>query len=240
MRYVRKLIPVYLISLAVILVGTLLASEGVTVLSAFFEASDQAPLPVIVLDPGHGGEDGGAVSPEGVRESELNLEIALRTRDLLRFLGLPVLMTREADVSIHSPEAETVSEKKISDLKNRVRITETADSAILVSIHQNMFSESQYKGAQIFYASTTGSAALAEELQELFDTCLDPSNNRKAKESKTLYLLNRIRCPGILIECGFLSNAEESQCLQTPDYQKKLSASICAGLTQHLSELDSL
>ena len=240
MRSVRKMLPVYLISLTVLVICALLASRSVTVLSAFLETPDAPRLPVIVLDPGHGGEDGGAVSSEGIRECELNLEISLRARDLLRFLGLPVVMTRESDVSIHSPEAETVSEKKISDLKNRVRITENAGFAILVSIHQNMFSEPRYKGAQIFYASTIGSEALAECLQELFDTRLDPSNHRKAKESKTVYLLNRIHCPGILIECGFLSNPEEARSLQTAAYQKKLAASICAGLVQALSDPGAL
>ena len=159
-------------------------------------------LPVIVLDPGHGGEDGGAVSANGVRESGLNLEISLRTRDLLRFLGIPVVMTRETDLSIHSPEAVTVSEKKISDLKNRVALVSGTENPILVSIHQNMFAESKYYGTQLFYADSDPSRQLAEELQALFAAELDPSNHRRAKPCENVYLLNKISCPGVLLECS--------------------------------------
>ena len=231
MRAVRKMLPVYALTLILVSVCSMLASEAVT---AFSEAQTGSCLSTVVLDPGHGGEDGGAVSANGVRESGLNLAISLRTRDLLRFLGVPVTMTRETDVSIHSPEAATISEKKRSDLKNRVAFVSTVENPILVSIHQNMFAQSKYDGVQVFYAGTEGSRELAEGLQALFASGLDPGNHRKAKPCESVYLLEKISCPGVLVECGFLSNPREEALLQTEAYQKKLAAVLAAGLTKAL------
>ena len=236
MRLFRKMLPYYIVTVLLAVLISAAASQSVTAFSVLTASAERDPKPRVIVDPGHGGEDGGAVSPGGVLESRLNLEIGLRTRDLLRFLGLSVGMTRETDVSIHSPEAKTVSEKKVSDLKNRVRLVNEAGNAILVSIHQNVFSEPKYRGAQLFYARSAGSRELAERLQSLFDTELDPSNHRLAKESEEIYLLSRIRCPGVLVECGFLSNPEEERLLQTEAYQKKLAAAICAALTVQLAE----
>ena len=230
MRAIYKMLPVYGIAVCLILFCSLFASQSVTVLAGAFEDIESPGLPVIVLDPGHGGEDGGAVSANGVRESGLNLEISLRTRDLLRFLGIPVVMTRETDLSIHSPEAVTVSEKKISDLKNRVALVSGTENPILVSIHQNMFAESKYYGTQLFYADSDPSRQLAEGLQALFAAELDPSNHRRAKPCENVYLLSRISCPGVLVECGFLSNPKEEALLQSAEYQKMLAAVLAAGL----------
>ena len=234
MRAIYKMLPVYGIAVCLILFCSLFASQSVTVLAGAFEDIESPGLPVIVLDPGHGGEDGGAVSANGVRESGLNLEISLRTRDLLRFLGIPVVMTRETDLSIHSPEAVTVSEKKISDLKNRVALVSGTENPILVSIHQNMFAESKYYGTQLFYADSDPSRQLAEELQALFAAELDPSNHRRAKPCENVYLLSRISCPGVLVECGFLSNPKEEALLQSAEYQKKVAAVLAAGLMDSL------
>ncbi len=237
MRAVKRMIPVYLLALAVVTACAVLFSGSYTAMAQVLELQESSGLPTIVLDPGHGGEDGGAVSAYGTKESCLNLEIGLRARDLLRFLGLSVVMTRDSDISIYGPEAVTVSEKKVSDLKNRVRLTQQTDHALLLSIHQNMFSESKYRGAQLFYAGTEGSRALAERLQEIIGSKLDPANHRQAKECKTVYLLNKIHCTGVLVECGFLSNPEEERMLQSESYQKLLVTAICAGVYQYISEL---
>ena len=239
MRLIKRMLPYYAAAIVAAILCSILASRSVTALSAVMASAERTELPTVVVDPGHGGEDGGAVSPGGIHESALNLEISLRTRDLLRFLGLPVLMTRETDVSIHSPEAQTVSEKKVSDLRNRVQIVNETRGAILVSIHQNMFSESKYNGAQVFYAGTSGSQALAERLQAVFDMEIDPANHRQAKQSETVYLLSRIHCPGVLVECGFLSNPEEERLLQTADYQKTIAAAGAAALTRQLADVQS-
>lgn len=235
MAFYQKMLPIYLWTLLLVFICSIAASELVRANSGVPASSGNAELPTIVLDPGHGGEDGGAVSPNGLRESDLNLEISLRTGDLLRFLGFPVILTRETDRSICDPGAASVSEKKVSDLKNRVRLTEETPNALLLSIHQNMFPEAKYYGAQVFYAKTSGSQTLAEELQALCGSRLDVTNRRKAKEAEAIYLLQHISCPGVLVECGFLSNPEEERKLQTADYQKKLAAVLAAGLTEYLS-----
>ena len=236
MQAVKKMLPLYALSVLLVLFGSMYASQGVTALSGTMPVIALSDWPTVVLDPGHGGEDGGAVSPNGIHESDLNLAIALRTRDLLRFAGIQVVMTRETDCSIHSPKAGTITEKKISDLKNRVRIVSESGGAVLVSIHQNMFSQSKYSGTQVFYADTAGSRELAESLQAQFAARLDPSNHRKAKRCENVYLLNQITCPGILVECGFLSNPQEESLLQTESYQKKLAAVLAASLAAELSQ----
>lgn len=232
MRVLRKMLPIYALTLLLVWAAARAASAGLQAYSVMAESEVQEVLPLVVLDPGHGGEDGGAVSANGVRESVLNLEISLRLRDLLRFLGWKVEMTRESDVSIYSAEAATISEKKISDLKNRAALANREQNAILISIHQNMFSESKYRGAQVFYAGSGGGKALAEQLQGLLGSCLDPNNHRQVKESRTVYLLTHAHCPAVLVECGFLSNPQEEQLLQDPAYQKKLAAVIAAGLSE--------
>ena len=180
----------------------------------------------LVIDAGHGGEDGGAVSASGVRESTLNLAVALRVRDLAAFVGLDTVMVRETDVSVADGGA-TVSERKRSDLAERVRLVQSTPGALLLSIHQNHFAEEKYDGAQVFYRS--GSEELAKKTQENLRLCLDPSNRRQAKKSSQVYLMEHISCPAILVECGFLSNAAETEKLTQPDYQKKLAAAmLCA------------
>ena len=179
----------------------------------------------VVIDPGHGGEDGGATDSLGRKESEINLDISLRVRDLLHFLGVQTKMIREDDRSV-STQGDTIAQRKVSDIRTRVELTESTPNALLLSIHQNHFSQSQYRGAQVFYAQTQGSEVWAKSLQERICTDLDPNNHRQAKESADVYLLKHIHCPAILVECGFLSNFEEATLLQTSEYQKKLAAVI--------------
>ena len=215
--------------LALVLVPLLTMSASVRY-SKYAAASALGSRKIIyVIDPGHGGEDGGALSCTGVRESDLNLSVSHRLNDLLGLFGIPTRMTRTSDLSIYGPEAATVSEKKVSDLKNRVLLANQTENAVLVSVHQNLFSESRYSGAQVFYAETPGSRELAEALQEALRQNLDPSNRRQAKKSLTVYLLKKIQVPGILLECGFLSNPEEESRLRDPSYQLRLAcvSAVC-------------
>ena len=183
-----------------------------------------------MVDAGHGGEDGGAVSPGGVVESRINLEIARRLDGILAFLGEPALMLRTEDVSLHDPEAVSLREKKASDLHNRAQMVSEHPGATLVSIHQNMFSQSQYRGAQVFYAPTQGSQELAQAIQTTVQTALQPDNSRESKPiPDTVYLMNHVPNRAVLVECGFLSNPEEEGLLQDPKYQTKLAAAIAAG-----------
>lgn len=199
-------------------------------------AVQENTLAMIVIDPGHGGEDGGAVSASGCKESDLNLQIGNRLNDLFCFIGVKTVMTRNEDVSIHDDTAVTISEKKVSDLKNRAKLTNEIPQAMLISIHQNMFSDGKYSGAQVFYAKTDGSETLAKNLQTLLCEKVDPSNHREAKPVNAVWLMDHINCTGVLVECGFLSNAEEELLLKTPEYQKKLSCVLVCGISEYLSE----
>lgn len=188
----------------------------------------------VIIDPGHGGEDGGATSCTGVLESTYNLAIATRLNDLFHLLGYDTKMTRVADTSIYT-KGETIAQKKISDLRERVRIVNETQNGLLLSIHQNNFSDSRYSGAQVFYASSTGSEELARQLQASFVTALNPGSNRKIKKSKGVYLMEHIEHTGVLIECGFLSNPAEEALLRDSGYQKKICCVITATVSQFLS-----
>ena len=176
----------------------------------------------LILDAGHGGEDGGALSRSGVRESDLNLSIAQRTENLAALLGIKTVMTRDADISVHDKDCTSISEKKKSDLRNRVNLANMTPNAMILSIHQNHFAEEKYKGAQVFYANIEGSKFWAETLQNHLRV-LDSKNHRQCKQSQQIYLMEHIQCPAVLVECGFLSNPVEAQLLQEQDYQKKLA-----------------
>ncbi len=192
------------------------------------------PAPVqrtgpLVLDAGHGGEDGGAVSRTGVPESQINLAIVLNLRDILGLYGVDPILLRETDVSLHDDDAKTLREKKRSDLKNRVEAIEGVEGVTLLSIHQNTYPGSRYHGAHVFYAPTDGSQALAEHFQNSIKAALQPENERAVKRiPDTVYIMNHVTCPAVLIECGFLTNPEEEALLRDEDYQRKLSAVIAA------------
>lgn len=182
----------------------------------------------VVIDAGHGGEDGGAVSPSGNVESGVNLAIARRLDALMGLYGVDVCMLRTEDVSLHDPEAETLREKKVSDLHNRVAVIEGIPNATLISIHQNTYAGSaKYHGAQVFFSNESLSLPLAQHIQNTLRTALDPENSRQAtKIPDTVYLMNHITCRAILVECGFLSNPAEDALLQTGGYQTKIATAL--------------
>lgn len=188
----------------------------------------------VIVDAGHGGIDGGATSCTGVLESTLNLEIALRLNDLLKLMGMDTVMIRTTDTSIFT-EGNTIAAQKVSDLKERVRIVNSTHNAILVSIHQNTFSDSRYHGAQVFYAATEGSRDLAQKMQTAFTTSINPGSNRKSKPAKGVYLMEQIETPGVLIECGFLSNPEEESKLRNETYQKLICCVIASSISSNFN-----
>lgn len=225
------LLPVYIVVLVAFLLLAIGGSRAVTVLS------ENAPIinrKVVVIDPGHGGVDGGATSVTGVLESQLNLEIALRLNDLMHLLGIDTVMIRQTDCSVYT-EGETIAQKKVSDLKQRVRVVNNTPNATLVSIHQNLFVDEMYSGAQVFYAPTQGSQDLAKQMQTAFIHTINPESNRKSKKAESIYLMQHIHCPGILIECGFISNHQEEAKLRNPEYQKQLCAVIASVLSTFLN-----
>lgn len=196
------------------------------------------PETVYVIDPGHGGEDGGAVAADGTVESGVNLAIALRLRDILRFCGKECVMTREEDVSIYSPGCETLRQKKASDLKNRVALVNAQEEAILVSVHQNCLpSAPQVHGAQAFYNGVEGADALASAVQETLNQAANPEKGKTpVRISDSIYLTKNVTAPAVLIECGFLSNSQETERLKTAEYQRTLAAAMAAGLLRAAGE----
>jgi N-acetylmuramoyl-L-alanine amidase len=187
----------------------------------------------VIIDAGHGGVDGGATSCSGKLESAFNLEIALRLNDLMHLLGLHTKMIRTSDISVYT-QGETIAAKKVSDLKERVRIVSETENGLLVSIHQNTFPDGKYSGAQVFYAPKGESQLLAEQLQNTFCNTLNPGSNRRCKRADGVYLMEHIEKTGILVECGFLSNAQEEAKLRSAAYQKKLCCVIATTLCNFL------
>lgn len=230
MRKKLALKAAYTATIVLTLALTALGSRAVTVIS------QQLPLQrehCFIIDPGHGGVDGGATSCTGKLESTFNLEIGLRLRDLMHLLGYQTKMIRTEDISVYT-EGETIAAKKMSDLKERVRICAQTDGAVLLSIHQNTFSESRYSGAQVFHANNAVSEELARHLQSAFIATVNPDSHRSAKRAEGVYLLEHISCPGILIECGFLSNPEEEALLRSGEYQKQLCCVIAASVAEFI------
>lgn len=228
----RNFYFIYTAAMVLVLMCAYWGSRAVTVISERLPIARQH---CIVIDPGHGGEDGGATSCTGVLESAYNLEISRRLNDLLHFLGYETRMIRTEDVSVYTT-GDTIARKKISDLKERVRMVNETENALLVSIHQNQFSDSRYSGAQVFYANTDGSRELAQQLQAELVAALNPGSSRKCKQSSGVYLMDNIRCTGVLVECGFLSNPQEEARLRSSDYQRKLCCVLASTLSRYLSD----
>lgn len=193
--------------------------------------------PVIILDAGHGGMDGGATGADGTLESDLNLSITLKTDAVLGLLGENTLLTRDTDRDLADENAVSISQKKVSDIRNRVELVNSHPDSILLSIHCNSFEESKYHGAQVFYNALGSSQGLASELQSNIRLSVDRANSRESKKIRPdVYLMRHIKSPGVLVECGFLTNPGELLKLNTQDYQKQLAIAIAVSVTNHLSE----
>ncbi len=191
---------------------------------------------IIVVDAGHGGIDGGT-SGYGGLEKNINLAISKYLKSYLEQSGAKVIMTRESDISLGERE-NTIREKKRTDIKERKSIVDNISPDIFVSIHQNFFSESKYKGAQTFYESNNiNSFKLAGIVQEALRNNLDKKNNRNIAEvSNSKALFRDLKVPAILIECGFLSNKEEAELLKSKEYQQKLAHAIYIGISQYFCQ----
>lgn len=186
----------------------------------------------LVVDAGHGGIDGGAVSVTGVPESIINLEIARKVEMLAVFYGIPVVMTRESEAVEYPSDAKSIRSKKVYDLKNRAKLVDGVDNAVLISIHQNMFADSSVSGPQIWYSSAIGSKELAEKTQVLMIDILQPDKHRvAAKVASNVYLMNNVKCPAVLVECGFISNYSDNELLQSDSYQVKIAVSLVASFS---------
>ncbi len=187
--------------------------------------------PTIVIDPGHGGEDGGAITSNNIPEKNINLTISLKLRDLFQSNGFNVIMTRETDTDLSNGDDNA----KRTDINNRVDIFNSSQDNIVISVHQNKFTQSQYNGTQIFYSDNVDdSKNLAECVRQSVVTLLQPDNTRLCKEvGSEIYILDNSQVPSILVECGFLSNEKEAKMLQSDEYQSELAYSIFLGFMEY-------
>ena len=198
--------------------------------------ADAAGAPVFVLDPGHGGEDGGAVSADGTKESAINLSVALRTDSLLGLLGHPCILTRSEETLAYPPEAKTVRQRKQADLDRRVAQVNAVPCAVLVSIHQNKYPTSGPRGAQVFYRDEPRSIAFAGILETCLTAGTGPYIRPASAISDSIYLMRKAECPGVHLECGFLSNPEELKLLCSAEYQTRLALCLACACEVYAEE----
>ena len=188
----------------------------------------------IIVDAGHGGEDGGAVSSNGVSEAQINLSIALKLQNLLEQSGATVVLTRSDDNAIYDIDSKTLRQKKNSDLKNRVKIGKTSSADIFVSIHLNKIEQSQYYGWQTFFKDGNEQGKkLATCIQENLNEAIQKENKRTPLKISNIYIIKNVEIPTTIVECGFLSNPEEEKQLQTDEYQNKLVWGIYNGIMDY-------
>ena len=194
--------------------------------------------PTVIIDAGHGGEDGGAVGINGIYEKDVNLQIAKLLCDMLRAAGYNVVMTRTEDILLYDRDEDFEGRKKVLDLAARLAVTQEYENAIFVSIHMNAFPESQYAGLQVYHSpNDPRSESLAQQIQTLARDALMPNNHRKIKASVgNIYLLDRCTLPAVLVECGFLSNPEEAAALATDSYRRQMAAMLFGAISTYLEK----
>lgn len=193
------------------------------------------PQMTLIVDPGHGGADGGAVSVTGTPESRINLDIALRVHAIAGLFGLRCVMTRSAEEIEYPQSAVTIHEKKVADTKARAALVNSVEGAVLLSIHQNKYTTSGPSGSQVFYAPTPGSQELAQAIQETLKQLSEKNKRGAVQIDKSVYLMNHIEAPAVLVECGFVSNYAEAALLEDPGYQLKLAALIAGSVIRSIS-----
>lgn len=194
-------------------------------------------LPTVIVDAGHGGEDGGAVANDGTAEKVINLQIAKKVEALLKMFGYDVIMTRETDDAVCSEGLSTIRQRKVSDIKNRFKIIQDNPDALFVSIHQNKFSDPSQSGTQVFYSpNDPSSMLLAECIQNSVLSSLCAENRRGVKKcGSSVYLLYHAQSTAVMVECGFVSNDEELAKLKDDGYQKQMALAIVAGINDYIS-----
>ncbi len=188
--------------------------------------------PIIVIDAGHGGEDGGAVA-NNIVEKDINLSISKKLKDIFKASGFIVITTRDKDKMINT-NGSSLRERKVSDMKNRLELFNKNENNIVVSIHQNKFSQEKYSGTQVFYSKNNPkSEIMAEYIRKNIAKLIQPENERAAKPADgSIYLLYNSKVPAVIVECGFISNYTEANKLKDNNYQKKLAFAIYSGVLE--------
>lgn len=210
--------------------------------NAAVDASGVKISHTVIIDAGHGGVDGGTSAGDGTLEKDLNLQIALKLNGILQAMNIDTVMIRTEDISIHDKSAETIRQKKVSDLKNRLSIINNTDNAIFVSIHQNHFSSPEYSGAQVFYSKNNShSIKLADKIRDKFVSYCQPDNTREIKQSgNEIYLLRHAQAPAVMVECGFLSNTAEAEKLKNSNYQHALAFTVAMGISDYINSSEEI
>ena len=229
-RLIKIVLIVALLAAAAVFVKIFVSNGGLK------PVISQNSRSTLVLDAGHGGIDGGAISDSGLKESDINLQIALKTEALVRFLGIDTVMTRETDTD----NSDNNAYSEHDNLVQRVKLANSTENAVLISIHQNKFPSAVVSGAEVMYSDNDDSKALGLITQDNLVTLLDSSNRRVARPApKELLLTSSVECPTILVECGFMSNPQEVQKLASNDYQLKLAAILAGSYIQFLNNTAS-
>ncbi len=194
----------------------------------------------VIIDAGHGGEDGGTSSADGVLEKDINLKIALKLRSMLELAGYETVMIRDEDEQLGDLSLSTIRQRKISDIRSRLKITEDNPDAIFISIHQNYYTSPKYSGLQVFYSPKNAeSRVLAECVQKSSVDLIQPYNTRSVKEiGSNIYLLYNVELPSVMVECGFLSNPQEASLLADDIYQSKIAFSVLCGIQKYMEAKD--
>lgn len=231
-KSIIAIITAFLIILSTMLYLTFMAN---------FSAAEASSMPItqktVIVDAGHGGDDGGAIGIDGTVEKDINLDIALKLEKILKFYGFNVIMTRTQDVMTCDDGLDSLRKRKISDIHNRFELMRKNPDAIFISVHQNKFEDSSQHGTQVFYSGNDErSKELAEAIQTSVTLTLQRKNDRVVKKSGSgIYLLYHAKIPAVLVECGFISNSDEVKKLKDESYRMKLAILIADGLLKYLS-----
>lgn len=229
-RYLFKISQTLLLIIVCLISGTFLCDNA-----SFIVSNKAYNIPVVILDAGHGGFDGGAVAVDGTVEKDINLEISLNLEKMLKSCGYDVILTRDSDISTDDIDSSKIALRKKNDLQNRLELMNKYPNSIFVSIHLNKFTTTAARGSQVFYNGTIGeSKILGESIQNSIKSMLQPDNTRINKQATTsTYLLYNATVPAVLVECGFLSNEAELELLKTKEYQQKIAFCCMCGINDY-------
>ncbi len=217
----------------VLLSSALLVGKTISVVVSGDMVTEEKRGKVVVVDPGHGGSDPGKIGVNDCKEKDINLQIALKVKEGLEKENIQVIMTREDENGLSSPDAMN---HKAEDMKKRIEIINESDAGLAISIHQNSYTTEDVKGAQVFYFTHSKEGKMMAEIMQENFRLANPANQRQAKENSTYYMLKKTEIPTIIVECGFLSNWEEAKKLVTPEYQEKTAQIICDGIMKILQQ----
>lgn len=233
MRYVVSAVSLIFV-LVIVALSLLISSNSSDVYN------NETFTPCVIIDAGHGGEDGGTSSEKGVLEKDINLSVSKYLAQILECFGYNTIMTRESDEQIGDITLPSIRQRKISDIRARLSLTQSYPDALFVSIHQNHYSSAKYWGAQVFYSPNSNfSKQLADAVQGSLVNMLQHDNKRMTKEvGSNIYLLYNCKNTAIMVECGFLSNTEEAERLNNIDYQQQLAFSVACGIINYLEDRD--